>query len=961
MRRRLLSLALPSVVLVSSASALGAQAEVPSLRWRTITTEHFRIHFEPGLEAWSEQLAAQIEGVRRVVAARVGYTPPRIIDVLVEDPLNQPNGSAWPSLTYPAMRFWATPPAPTSFIGNSRGWGDILAIHEYAHLAHLLRPSRKKFSLPLGILSVVPIGPITAAPAWVAEGYATLIEGELTGSGRPNGAMRPAVIRTLALEGYLPAYAALDAANRFNGGAMRYLIGSAYLEWLQAQRGDSALPQLWRRATSRSDRNFAQAFTATFGDSPDLLYGRFSAEVTRQAFAVRAEIESQGLAQGTLVQKWAWGVGSPDVSPDGERIALRRSSLSDPGGVTIFSLKPDTGAARRDSIADAKLRKRDAEDVPPYRAYPRPLRRVAMLGPVGGTPYDAPRFLADGERVLVTRFVPLADGRARSDLFLWNTTGGKVRRITHGAGILLADPTPDSKSAAALTCGDGSCSVVMVDLESGAQRVLAAGGLDRGYAGVRVSPNGRFVATSQQQGARWVPVVIEIASGSTRVIGPSDAASRFSPAWENDSTLIVASDASGLVVLERLPLDGDNISVAVRTIGAASSPEVGPDGRLWWLDLHGRGWDLRVSDANTALPVGAAIGEHNFPASRRIATANVATIPNATISDARNYGRGPFGAAFIALGTQAADGSTWSAGATFGDPLGRGEGLLIAGVGQSGAWSGLRGDFTWRRYRPALRLQGFSMEYRPSEQARNAGSGFEAFDEAYAGGVLSLDLRRSGIHGHTRYRAGASTGSVKNPTLDTESVTRSLAFAELSAAYRFTPRSTRSALLSYAASFTSGSTDDESWTRITGDLSMGIVTPQGGANLRLRAGELNATAPTSEYFSVGGSLSPYVDPLVIAQRVEHLGLPFGSLGGRRYGVLTAETSGAFRVYHDWIVAGDEEFGETLRVVGAEFGLPIARVAVMRIPAVRIRAGASHSLNGAHRNATIGYVALTLQP
>ena len=110
--RRLMAVA-AAVLLVAPANVM-AQGEVPSLRWRTITTEHFRIHFEPGLEAWSEQLASQIEGVRSAVAARVGYTPPRIIDVLVEDPLNQPNGSAWPSLTYPAMRFWATPPSPTS-------------------------------------------------------------------------------------------------------------------------------------------------------------------------------------------------------------------------------------------------------------------------------------------------------------------------------------------------------------------------------------------------------------------------------------------------------------------------------------------------------------------------------------------------------------------------------------------------------------------------------------------------------------------------------------------------------------------------------------------------------------------------------------------------------------------------------------------------------------------------------
>lgn len=938
-----------------------AQTEVPSLGWKTITTENFRIHFEPGLEAWSQQLASRIEDVRTVVAARVGFTPPRVIDVLVEDPLNQPNGSAWPSLTYPAMRFWATPPSPTSFIGNSRGWGDILAVHEYAHLAHLLRPSRKPFAFPLAVLRVVPLGPLVTGPAWVTEGYATLIEGEVTGSGRPNGAMRPAIIRSLALEGYLPSYDALDASNRFNGGAMRYLVGSAYLEWLQAMRGDSSLPQLWRRASARNDRKFAQAFSATFGDAPDLLYGRFSAEVTRQAFAVRAELEAQGLARGELVQKWSWAVGPPDVSPNGERIAVRRSSPRDPGGIMIFSLEPDTAAIRRDSTAVARRLRKDSLDLPAYQPHPRGLKRVAMLGPVAGASYDAPRFLADGERLLVTRFVPLADGRSRSDLFLWNSRTGKVRRITRGAGILAADPMPDQRSAAALTCGSGSCSVVMVDLERGTLRPLARGTLDGGYAGVRVSRDGRYVATARQQGARWVPVVIEVVSGNARVLGPDDAFSRYSPTWESDTTLITVSEASGVPVLERIPVNNDKmVTVVARTLGAAGSPDVGPDGRIWWLDLHGRGWDLRVNPARTTLPVGSVISDAHFPAARRIAAEKSVTFPAAAVDSARPYGRGPFGFAFVALGTQAGDGGTWSAGAAFGDPLGRGDGLVIGGVGRNGAWSGARADIVWRRFRPALRFHGFSTDYRPSLQPRGA-AGFTAADEAYSAAALSLDLTRHGVHGDTRYRAGGSVGHINNPTLNTERVLRRVAFAEMSATYRFTPRSTRRTTVSYAASIASGSTNELTWTRYTADLLVGFQATRGGLNLRVRGGEADVNAPVGERFVFGGTGSPYIDPLVISQRVEHLGLPFGSAGGRRFGVLTAETAGPVRLYHDWIVAGDDAFGETLRVIGGEFAAPVPRVPVMRIPAVRLRVGLSHSLNGALRNATIAYAALTLLP
>ncbi len=942
---------------------LTAQVDVPSLKWRTYETANFRIHFEPQLEPWARHVAERMESVRRAVAGRVGYTYPHKIDILVEDPLNVPNGSAWPALTGPSMRFWATPPSPTSVIGNSRGWGEILSVHEYAHLAHLLRPSRQPLSLPIAISSVVPVSPMVTVPAWVTEGYATVIEGELTGSGRPNGALRPAIIRSLALEGYLPAYAQLDATNRFNGGAMRYLVGSAYLQWLQAQRGDSSLPQLWRRITARNKRAFPAAFAETFGDAPDNLYGRWVAEVTAKAFAARAHLEQQGLAQGTLVQRWALGVGSPDISPDGQRVAVRRASATDAGAIHIYRLAPDTVAARKDSTKWAKRLARDAEDVAPYRAYPRALRRVATLGPVGGEPFDAPRFLPDGERLLVTRSVPLADGRRRSDLFEWNSKTGRVRRITKGAGIQQADPTPDGKSAIAVTCGGGVCSLLHVDLASGATRPLATGTLDASYAGVRVSPNGRAVATARQQGTRWVPMIIDIASGDARSVGPNDEASRFSPVWENDSTLLVVSEASGGWEIER-HAPGGSVSVAVRTLGAAGSPEVGPDGRIWWLDLHGRGWDLRVNDAGTSLALGTALDAAQFPATKRVDATLATDFAPQTLGPARRYGRGPLNAAVLLAGTgglidAGADGASSAFGFSFGDPIGRATGFAYGGGGTDGAWSGARAAFTWRGFRPSLQLQGFLADYRPSEH-RSALPIFEQFDQRLTGAMFASDLTRHGVHGSVTTRIGVSVAQSENPTLgDTDD--RQMAFAQLGGRYMFTPKPARQLSVQWQANAALGTTADVDWTRTVVDARVGFMANGGGLALRARGGEINADAPAIEQFVVGGSPSIFVDEALVTQRVDYLGLPFLTTGGRRFGILTAETQGPLRIFHDWIVAGDDDFGETLRTVGGEFTLDVPRLSVFRLPPVKLRFGVVHSLNGRFRNETQGYSGLTIQP
>lgn len=957
--RLLRALLVAATALIASPLALRAQADVPALRWRTIETAHFRLHFEPGLEDWTRDVAAKLESVRSAVARRVDYTPPRKIDIIVEDPYNVPNGSAWPSLHTPAMRFWATPPAPSSVIGNSRGWGEILSVHEYAHLAHLLRPSREPFAALLAVLGGLPVGPITFSPAWVTEGYATLIEGELTGAGRPNGVARPAILRQLALEGYLPAYGNLGNTDRFNGGAMRYLVGSAYLDWLQAQRGDSALSQLWRRMTARESRDFPTAFRETFGDAPDLLYGRFTAELTRKAFAAQTALEAQGLATGTLVQRWAWSVGTPAISPDGKRVALRRASPKDGARILVLSTEP-AAVSSKDSTRIAERLERDPQDLPAYAPYPRALKTEATLHPTAGASYDAPRWFADGRRLLVTRAVPRRDGRVRPDLFVWDSKSGKVRRITKGAGILQADVFPDGAHAAALTCGGGTCGLVLVDLTARRVRTLAAGRLDAVFSGVRVSPSGRMVASARQRGARWDLVVVDVESGAIRRVGPNDGATRHSPSWEGDSALVVVSEASGVPTLERVGLDAGARTVVARTLGGAYAPEVGPDGRIWWLDQHGRGYDLRVNARGTSVSSGAALDTALYPAVQRVSAQRARTFDSVTVAEPRAYGVGPMAAAIIGGSTTGADGDAWNLGLNVGDVLARTGIYAIYGQSTRGAWEGWRGAFTWRGFRPTLQVQVWDAEQRIGRQGRLLTSP-SAFDVGYQGVLATVEDELHGARGVTRLRVGYSDGRMRSLVVGTR-LARTQRFAQLSTGRRYSPTATSMIEGSLSAQYTRGELFTFSYSRIQGEFALAF-THSAGAGLggRIRAGDADVPGVSLETFYIGGMPSMYVDPALLDNRITHPGLPFRVDAGRKFAIITVETPGPIRLYHDWISAGNAGYGTPTRVVGGELRLDTPRLGVFRLPAGSVRTGLSHVLNGSVRNATIGYASLILTP
>jgi hypothetical protein len=218
-------------------------------------------------EAWALEAGARLEAIRAVVSAEVGYAPDQRVDIVVLDPANRANGFALPLQRHPRMGVYPTAPPPDSGLGNFRSWYEDLLTHEDAHLVHLLRPSRNKALRLAGDLT--GLGPLLfTAARWVMEGYATVIEGKLTGSGRPSSDARAGLLRVLAVEGKLPSYAGMSSSGAYLGGSYAYLVGSAYLEWLEARAGEGALRDLWARSTAREVRSFDDAFEGVFQGSP---------------------------------------------------------------------------------------------------------------------------------------------------------------------------------------------------------------------------------------------------------------------------------------------------------------------------------------------------------------------------------------------------------------------------------------------------------------------------------------------------------------------------------------------------------------------------------------------------------------------------------------------------------------------------------------------------------------------
>ena len=919
MRRLVFPLGLAFALLAARARAQSASAD-----WKTIATAHFRVHYPSAFEAWARRTAGSIEAVHGEVAAYVGYAPKKTIDVIVADPEADANGSAFPFLDRPYLVLWAFPPDAESGLGDYTDWMDLVSVHEVAHVLHLTRP-RNRPGLFARLLPL-PLGPVALnAPRWVTEGYATVVEGVLTGSGRPNSSFRAMVLRRFAIEGKLPSYGALSGVSGWLGGSMAYLVGSSYLEWLEAKEGEGSLRKLWKRMASRRAEPFAASFRAVFGRSPSDLYDRFRAEVTAQALAEEKRREAAGLAEGEPWQRLEGATVAPQVSPDGERLLALRAPKRGESGLAVWTVEE----SEEERTADARRRERaeelakDPEEVPAKPESPRPRSPRWTLPRWNGQAPQDPRFMPDGKRVLFARRTPDADARRRLDLWLWDVDGGGAARVTRGADVSDADPSPDGRSAVAVRNRFGVSELVRVDLATGGVEALPAGGAGdawRVWSHPRFAPDGRSIAAVLHENAAWRLVVLPASGGAPR---PVACCAVGAPAWSRDGERIFfGSDASGVWEVASVDAAGRETPEALtRVDGGAFDPAPAPDGTaLWFLAMTAKGVDLRrlplPAEPRPLLPRAGS----DFPilpppriAPRAFARAEVEA-PRAYDALATQVVR-------LASGfTVGPAGQSYQAGAEGADVLGR---LAWQALGAYGNAAGPRGGslaVAWRGLPAALRLQLFSALEKPGSQRL-----FRAPDQDQERRGLFADASWARPFDGGRVAVEAGGGWTRVEALAAgETFSRALGSARAETEWRRT-RGRNGYAASVFADGAYGSTDGGAWRQFSAGARLSGITSAARLSVSARYGDTGGDPSRFDVFSIGGAESAIQPPGLDRNRVESPALPAALQTGARLESYRAELALAglpLTIYAERLRAWDPALPKPgrIRIEGAELRL-----------------------------------------
>lgn len=573
-----------------SAVPAGAQNRYdPALRFHTISTARFDIHFHQGEAEEARRLAGFVEEVAAEVDAAIGPAAGRVQVILVaQDDL--PNGWATP-LPYNTIELTATAPAASSLIGNTDDWLRLVFAHEYVHIAHLSRSGGWIGALrkPFGRLPV--LFPNLFQPLWGIEGIATWQESAVTGGGRVRAGDFRLLIGEAAQAG---RFEPIDRANGGNvdwpSGSIPYLYGGYFHRFLADAYGDDAMRRLADETARRLPYFGSRAYRKVFGRPLGQLWKQFEASWQERARSADAATASRA----TRLTFHGFRVSGPRHGGDDRVYYAAISPHHFPALMTV----PSRGGAAR-LVTDRYLGS-----------------RIAVLG----------------SRLLYDEIDRVRNVGLQADLYLFDTVTGERRRLTRQARAQDPDVTASGRVVCTLQSADRrGLATFELPATPGIVRpepLVSEPGVH--FAAPAWSPDGSTIAAERRAvGGASEIVLVDPVRRRVRVLASLPGGRSTSPVWTPDGAYVVFAAAVGDASFQIHRADVRSGAIA-RLEGAGASaefPDISPDGRtivyvgytpdghdLFAMSLEQASWTAVAAGAPAPEPLQPAAGA-GLPAS----------------------------------------------------------------------------------------------------------------------------------------------------------------------------------------------------------------------------------------------------------------------------------------------------------------------------------------------------------
>ncbi len=580
----------------------GPEWNHPELKWSTIETEHFYVHFHNGAEHTGKLTAKIAEDIFEPITSLYNYKPDGKIHFVIKDYDDFSNGAAY--YLDNKVEIWAS--ALDFELRGTHNWLRNVITHEFAHMISLgaARKITRRipafyvqgfsyedekrpdvlYGYPNRIVSY-PI-PMTVVPPWWAEGVAQYQRPQLEYDRWDSH--RDMLLRTAVVEDKLLTYSEMNSFGKNSIGSERvYNQGYSFSGYLAERHGIESLRAMANNMRSLLRFSFDGAIKKATGKSGSDLYREWKKHL-EEDYAQRLRDIQAHRVEGELLQKEGTANFFPRWSPDGKFIAYLTNEGADYLGQTVL-------VVREQATGKVKAIK-------------------------GGVHYSF-AWSSDGNKLIYSRKSDHNPSRsALYDLYLYDLHSKKEERLTHGARAQSPGLSPDGKTIACVVNGDGTQNLALFDLESRSLKLLTDYKNQEQVFTPQWALDGQKILFSYSQARGRELYWFDIASGQATSLALEIAEPASRPTDQRDAVfsadgkrIYFSWDRTGIFNIYALDLDSKQVTPLTNVVGGAFMPSGNVQGELVFSNFVAEGY--KIAYLKTPQPVQPEVTTY-YPASQ---------------------------------------------------------------------------------------------------------------------------------------------------------------------------------------------------------------------------------------------------------------------------------------------------------------------------------------------------------
>lgn len=530
----------------------------PGVEWQTIETEHFWVHFPSSQLSLAQEIASLAEEVHHHVSYFLHHQPVEKTHLVISNFWDFANGFAVP-LFYNAI--YISPVQCKLGLGHYDDFITSLLIHEYCHIIDLDLTG----GLPELIRLIVGrlYTPNSFSPLWMIEGFATLIETELTSGGRGIDPFYEMWLRTAFLEKKVNS---LDQnhlfLSRWPAGTSAYLYGEALYRHL-TKNGHFNKAVFFRHDNSRKlwPFSFGGNLAYYWQGSIKRFYQQWKAEQAERYKKQEIVIKEKGLTSFQRVTFSGDGKWGLEWDEAGEEIFFLHSSLDE--GQVLKKVNLKTGQIEKIERVNIWWQ--------PQLAFSRVEKKL---------------YFSQVEREDKNAFY--------ADLYVLDLNSRQIQILT--SKNRAHSPTLSPEGDLVYLVNSAAQTNLYLRTKQGEEKLLLAGSKEKYFFSPAFSPDGQKIALSvwEKGGFRniWV---YHLKTGNFSPLR-RDQAWDITPTWSPDGKFIIyASDASGVYNLFAYEWETGKTFQLTNLIGGAFCPRLSPGGdKIAFINYFAEGFEICI-------------------------------------------------------------------------------------------------------------------------------------------------------------------------------------------------------------------------------------------------------------------------------------------------------------------------------------------------------------------------------